>query len=199
MGIETIVPGVLGAVGLYQSSQSQKKQDKALKSASDIQKAMGKEQFSALQQLNTLAGQYDPAKQTKIAVDAATKSTSQALERAFSNLRAKRGNFTGDSEYHVQAQRGVNDQMDPLKMFVAEQLAAEPMKKAAMLQTVLGAPVGQIADSYFKSAAMMPRSDPTASMGLLSQALERMLAKPGGAGGSGDNWGLPSQNALGGL
>lgn len=191
------VPAVLGIAGLKQSSDQAKAQQSAAKKAGKISDQVGAEQLLALKNLNELAASYDPKAETKMAVEQASKTAAQTLEQAFANLRAKRGSYTGDTEYAVSAQHGVNDALDPLKLFAANEAIQEPWRKAQMQQLVLGAPTGQIADNYFKSAAILPKSDPSASLSVLSQALTRMLAGNSKAGGRGDTFGVGS-NASGG-
>lgn len=183
-----VVPTVLGIAGLKQSSDQAKAQQKAAKKAGKVSDLVGNEQLKALQSLNELAANYDPKAETQAAVDQASKTAAQTLEQAFANLRAKRGSYTGDTEYAVSAQRGVNDSLDPLKLFAANEAIQEPWRKAQMHQMVLGAPTGQIADNYFKSSAILPKSDPSASLSVLAQALTRMLAGNSKAGGRGDTY-----------
>ena len=179
------IPGLIGLLGLKQNADQNKAANKQAGKAGKLSDV----QFAALQKLMGLADQYDPKAQTKVAVDAASGVASQTLERALKGIKGQAGpEGPGDSAFHVTGQRAVNDNLDPLKMFAAQETAMEASRKADMYQRVLGAPTGQIGDNYFRAAASMPRSDPAGSMALLSQALQRMLAGQGGAGGRGDSF-----------
>jgi len=181
------VPAAIGAFGLYQSNQQQNAARKAQQRAGNVTNALGMEQLGALQELRKIADSYNPQDTAKTAIDTASEVSAQTLEKALRRLKVGYGgDGTGDTGYHLSAQRAVNDAFDPLKMFAANEMASAAQKKADMYARILGAPTGQIADSFFKSAALMPRSDPSGSMNLLSQALQRLFGQ-GGAGGSGDN------------
>jgi len=182
------IPAVMGAVGLYQANQQQNAARKEAKKAGDVSKAIGTEQLQALMKLREIADKYDPKDSTRIAVESASGVAAQTLEQALRRMKVGYGggNPEGDTGFAVSAQRHVNDNLDPLKLFAAQEAANESFKKAEMYQKVLGAPTGQIADSFLKSAALMPTTNPSGSLAMLSQALERLLAQKGGAGGSGD-------------
>ena len=192
------VPAAVSLFGIHQSGQQANARNKMLKRGHQMQAAISEQQLAALRNLMGIADNYDPKAQTKVAVDAASGVASQTLERALKGIKGQAGpEGPGDSAFHVTGQRAVNDNLDPLKMFAAQETAMEASRKADMYQRVLGAPTGQIGESYFRMASSMPRSDPAGSMALLSQALQRMLAGQGGAGGRGDLFGQ-SANVLGG-
>src|SRR3990167_191891 len=181
-------PAIIAALGLWQSGQQAKAQQKVLKSGAAVSKETSNIQLDALKELSGIAKGYDPSKQTDTAVEYAGDVASKRLDTSLRSLRTMYGGGDpfGDSEFQVSAQRATNDALDPLKSFAANEKANEPMKQAAFWQAILGAPVGQISDGYFKAAGTMPVSDAGPSAIMLSQALQQLFAKKGGAGGSGD-------------
>lgn len=187
------IPVLLAAASIKQSSDQAKAQNKVAKKAVKASERESQARLDVMDILKGLADNYDPAAQTKTAVDAASGVASATLEKALRNIKVKFGaSGPGDSEFHISGQRAANDALDPVRLFAAEQTAQEPMRRADMYARVLGAATGQTADSYFKAAATMPRSDPSGSLALLSQAIQRMTNRtpqPGGAGGSGDSFG----------
>ena len=188
MGAAAAIPAVLGAVGLYQQNQQSNAARKAANKAGDVSKAIGTEQLSALMKLREIADKYDPEDSTRKAIESASAASAQTLEQALRRMKVGYGggNPEGDTGFAVSAQRHVNDNLDPLKLFAANEMANMEGKRADMYQRILGAPTGQIADSFLKAAAMMPQSNPSGSLAMLSGALERIFNKKGGAGGSGD-------------
>ena len=192
-------PAALGAFGLYQSGQQNKRAQDAANRAQGKVGKITDQQASAMEELRRLADAYDPAAHTKTAIDTASGVASQTLEKALRRMKVGYGggNPEGDSGFAVSAQRGVNDAMDPLKRFAAEESIQGPLRKAAMYQGLLGAPTGQMANNYFNAASLSPRSDPAGSMAILAQALQRMFGDKGGAGGRGDLMGQ-SAKVLGG-
>jgi hypothetical protein len=193
------IPGILGAVGLYQSGQQAKAQQKMQRRGMKAGEADAKITTGAKQSLADQAKAYDPKETTRLAVDTASKTAGATLESALQRLNTSYGgkNPAGDTRFSVNAQRATNDALDPLKAFAANEAALEPFRKAEMTRMVLNAPTGQLADTYFKGAALMPQSDPSGSLALLSQAIARMQG--GGAGGSGDRSlrAAPGQNPTG--
>lgn len=194
-------PAALGALGLYQANQQNNAKRKAAEKAGNVSNAVGMEQLQALMKLREIADKYDPKDSTRVAVESASGVAAQSLEKALRRMKVGYGgsNPEGDSGFAVSAQRSVNDKLDPLKMFAAQETANESFKKADMYRMVLNAPTGQIADNYFKSAATMPGADPSGSLSLISQALQRLFAQKGGAGGRGDDdgSGIPPNQAGG--
>lgn len=173
-----LVPGILGAVGLMQSNKQQKKQTKAITKASDAQAELSAIQKEALDKLRSIAEGYNPGKETDAAVGYASDVAGANLDKALRRLRVGYGggNPSGDTNFHISAQRAANDVYDPLKAFAADRKASETARTAALWQTILGVPAGQMADSYWKTAAMTPPGDSSASLQLLAQSLPKLFA-----------------------
>lgn len=198
MGASVAIPAVLGAVGLYQSGKQAKAANKTAQKGLKVTERESAAKLEVMDLLKELADKYNPADQTKVAVDAASGVASQTLEKALRAIKGERGpSGPGDSEFHITSQRAATDALDPLKAFTAQMTADEPLRKAEMYQRVLGAPVGNMANDYFQAASLMPRSDPSGSLSILSQALQSWLNKPGGAGGTGDTFGSDASTGFG--
>ena len=197
MGASVIVPGVLGALGLMQSGRQATDQNRATNRALSTAEGDSARKGEMYDILKKLADEYDPKKQTETSVNYASDVAGQTLEKALRGISTNYSgaNPGGDTAFHISGQRAANDALDPLKAFAANESAMEPMRKAEMYQRATNAPTGNLSDSYFRAASMMPRSNPAGSLNLLSQALQGWLSPQGGAGGTGDQAG---SNASGG-
>lgn len=177
-----LIPAVLGGIGLIESSKQQKKQTKAVKKASDASAELSAIQKEALDKLKAIASGYDPGQETEQAVGYASDVANANLQKALRGLRVTYGggNPSGDTNFHISAQRAANDVYDPLKAFAADRKASETARLASMWQSILGVPVGQMADSYWKTAAMTPGGDSSASLQLLAQSLPKLFGSISG-------------------
>lgn len=173
------VPAVLGGIGLYQANQQQRKQNKALDRASRASSSVAGQQLDIMKLLRGLAEGYDPAKETDAAVGYASDRAGQTLEQSLRGLKVGYGgsNPSGDTNFHLSAQRATNDALDPLKAFAANAKANETAKKASLFQAVLGVPAGNLTQGYFNTAAMTPGGNAGPSALMLSQALQRLFAQ----------------------
>ena len=188
MGASVIVPGVLGALGLMQGNQQanaqRRTQEKGLASAEKNDAAA--QEIRDI--LKGIADKYNPREVTDQSIGHASDVAGATLDKSLRGLTSRYGgdNPGGDTGFSLSAQRATNDVLDPLKLFAAQERSMEASRKADMYQRVLGVPPSQMSDAYFKSASMMPRTDPTGSLAMLSQSIQRMLNPTGGAGGRGD-------------
>jgi hypothetical protein len=185
-----VVPGALGALGLYQQSQAAKKQSDAISKA---QKA-GKFTEASQGRMFQLAENYDPVKSADVAIGRAREVAGHTLQK---NLKELRGNFVsgggdpaGDTEFNVRAQDVTNQVMDPLRDFIAKTRAAADMQKIGAYQAVAGVPIGQISQNYWQQAAVnQPNWAGPAQ--LFADAI-RNIGGNKSAGGSGDSGRLGS-------
>ncbi len=180
-----LAPTVLGGLGIWQASESQKKQQDAIKKA---QKS-GKWTEAAQARMFGLAENYDPVKSGEIAIDRADEVAGANLERTLKSVRgdfvSQGGDPTGDTAFNVRAQTGVNRVLDPLREMIARIRAGADMQKMGAYQAVAGVPIGQVSQNYWQSAAAnQPNWAAPAQM--LSQAIRGIGGPKGGAGGSGD-------------
>lgn len=175
MGAEVWVPGVLGAAGLMQAEKARKGQEKTSRKGLKIADRESAAKLDIMDLLKGIAEGYDPAKEDQAAVEHAQGVSEQSLRRSLGGLRVANPAGSGDSEFHVSAQRAVNDALDPLKAFTAERKSSETPRKAQLFQAVLGAPIGNLSESYFRGAATMPQANFGAPAQMLSQALQGLF------------------------
>lgn len=180
------IPLVLGGLGLAQNAQAQKKsqslQEKALKAGKPVEAA----QTAAYQE----AANYDPARQDRLAFQNATKEANVTLDRAISDLNHKYGGAPGsDTQFSVDATNSSNRVLDPLREWMANQIATQPMRKLQALESVFSAPSGQLSNTYFNAANMTAPSAQSwsSSLGMFADALSKSpwLKTPAQASGYG--------------
>lgn len=183
---------VLGGIGLVQQAQAQKKQadlaNKAIK-AGEFTKAAQQRQFN-------IAENYDPAREDAAAITNASNNANtqfrQALGKASSDFSIAGGQPTGDTAFNISASNLANRAYDPLKDFQANLESTRTARKSAMYNPVVGAPVGQLANSYFTAANMsQPNYGP--SLSLFTDSLKKLFAGAAPSG-FGSNSGVGSTN-----
>ena len=111
------------------------------------------------------------------------KQVSAELAQASSDFSIAGGQPTGDTAFNISASNLANRAYDPLKDFQANLESTRTARKSAMYNPVVGAPVGQLANSYFTAANMnQPNYGP--SIGLFTDSLKRLFAgaTPSGLG-----------------
>lgn len=193
------VPLVLGGLGLAQNAQAQKKsqslQEKALKAGKPVEAA----QTAAYQE----AANYDPARQDRLAFQTATKEANTVLDRAISDLNRKYNGAPGnDTQFSVDSTNNSNRVLDPLREWMSNQIATQPLRKLQALESVFSAPSGQLSNNYFNAANMTSPSASSwsSSLGMFADALSKApwFKKPAeGSGYSGAGtpktpiWGQP--------
>lgn len=164
------VPSAIGALGLYQSNQ----QASAARRAGN---AAGKPTLAAQNDLYNLAQSYDPHTESLRAIAGANQNASQvfqeSLKSANGNFLSSGGSPTGDTAFNVNATNAGNRAIDPLRAFSAQLLSSETSRKADMFSRVFGAPVGNIANSYFQQAAGY-QGDAANSMKMFLDGLKNM-------------------------
>lgn len=203
MAAAVAIPAILGGIGLLSANEQARKQQRlqeqalqqqqqGLSSAEEANRPIK----AALDEMLRMAQQYDPGRETDIAVQRAADVTENSLNRALRGLdstyRSGGGTPGLSSEFNVQS-RGLTDRVtDPLREFVANQRVNEFAKKMAAFQAVNGGNAGNLASNYFQaaqnSAGMSQMYQPQygAGLNLLGNALQNLFNKPGGAGGTGD-------------
>lgn len=171
------IPAVVSLIGLSQANKQQKEQTKAVKKAGKASERVSEMQFDVMDLLKSLATGYDPAAETQGAVDFAEKGASRTLDSALRGVKTSYGgrNPSGDTNFHISAQNATDNVLGPLAAWEAGQKASETGRKAALLQSVLGVPAGNLTDSYFKTAALTPGGNAAGSAVMLSQALQKMF------------------------
>lgn len=173
-----MIPAILGGLGLISSISAQKKQNSLLEKGVKSSEAVSREQLAAMRELSGIAKNYNPDAELAASVDLAQRTSQRSLTNALKNVRGDAGSYAGaDSEFHVQGQRRTDDVMNSLSSFIASAKANSAIKKAALYQGILGAPVGQIAQGYFNAAQNVPGANPNASMQMLSQGLTSIFQK----------------------
>ena len=180
------MPAVIGGLGLLQNSDAQSSANKAV----SFQEQAAAPGIAANQQLLQNAENYNPAQQNQAAINQAESQTQNTLANAIKQINAQyagAGGTPGASTANdVQAQSATNQVLGPFAQQVAAMIANEPMQKAQMLQTVSQSAVGEMAPTYFKNAEIQSASAPTASAGMLGQAVQQFLKtlSPGTTGTS---------------
>lgn len=199
-------PAALGALGMYQQGQAQRANQSATKksqSAADrglaIQEREAKQRELDQGKLRDYIGSHDYGADTQRAIAGADKQVGATLEQRLRGLstsyRAGGGNPGGSSEFRVRAQGVTNQTLSPLWAFVADRQAAEHEQKMRDQAMLLGQPVGQLSDGYFRAAQTIASTAPQGgnfapSLQMLLQALMAGKGGNAGAGGSGDGRGL---------
>lgn len=173
----SIIPGILGAVGLLQANKQQKAQTNAVKKAGKASERISNMQFDVMEMLKQLSDNYDPAKETADATEFGKKQAGATLERSLAGVRTRYGggNPSGDTNFHVSAQNATDSVLGPLAAWSADRKASETARKAGLYQAVLGVPAGQLRDSYFKTAALTPGGNPAGSAMMLAQSLQGLF------------------------
>ena len=163
-------PVIMGVMGLLQGAKSRKAGDKALNSATGMNKFLE----GIMRDLYSRGQAYDPSVETQTAVDYSAGVTQSMLERALRSLNAQHlaggGVSGGDTLFNMKAQ-GITDRAaDPLREFAAMMKSQEFARKNQALMAAFAAPTGQMSSTYFNIAnARNQQFDPSGSMQLLMQ------------------------------
>lgn len=168
MAIDPISAGI-GIAGLVGGKKAQKRQAKALKGQERLTRLLA----GAVEEMLARARAFDPAQSTQEAVDFASSTTQNTLEKGLRNLGAKlrQGGATpgSDTEFRVRAQGFTDRATDPLRAFIAERKANEFFLKQQAFAQALGAPTGNILQSFGNMS--QGGFDPSASLQLLGKGL----------------------------
>lgn len=164
----------LGGLGLFQQSQQAKAQSEAMRKATKPAEI----QALAMKDLLAQGERYNPHEEDKLAIQSSNQNALQLLQQQLGALNGgfigSGGSPTGDTAFNVNATNTANRVLDPLKMFQAQLASTETSRKMAALSPVLGAPSGQMANSYFQQAQMLqPNYGP--SLGMFSNALGKLF------------------------
>lgn len=160
-----VLPLVIGGLGLWQASEQNRRQNNAQSQSNDMANrglALAEDRYNnfespAMQQLKDLVSKYDPVAESRGAVDAASKTTQEALGKALHGFDARYragGGIPGQSSLYAAKQQGV---MKPIANDLAQTVANIQMnatlKKADLLRTLLAqtAP-GSLSDTYFANS-----------------------------------------------
>lgn len=187
MGASAIIPGVLGAVGLYQQKKASDKASSLAKKGLKSQQAWDSISIGALEDALKMlnSGEYDAGTNRALTslqeMDARDRST--ALTNFNTNWALQGGTPGSSSEWHTRQTKLLDSAGNRAAQFKAEREAG---KLGVFLQTLLGVAgrggqPGQLSNAYFNQANAQ-KTDPTAALQLLQMAMPR----PGGAGGTGD-------------
>lgn len=172
-----VAPTVLGAAGLYQSSRNAASAAKAQREGLNLEKILAEFKQKGMGHLMDLAEHYDPAAETKIAVDRANESAGYSLETALRNLRARDasvGALPGQSSEQGVSMQGVTNRvLDPLRDFVANRASSETERKMNAFRMAMDSAPGQLGSNYFQLASSMP-SDMGGSLSMLLQGLRNI-------------------------
>lgn len=189
MGIETIVGLGLGAAGLLQNSNAQRKQNQLQNKALSLEEQKAAREQAAFDEAMRLYQNYDPVREAQPLIDNASKQTQATIEKAlrkFNTQYLTGGGTPGQTSLFNARAQGITDRAaDPLRAYIAEVTANPTMKKVQMLMSALGAaPTGSLSQAYWKAADRAPSADYTPSIQMLAQVLQSLQSR--GAGGRGD-------------
>jgi hypothetical protein len=167
---------LIGGIGVHQQSKQANAARKTAEKGIAAQDRMSEPMLRAMESMLSRAQSYDPSAETDAAVKSASETTQKTLERALTNLnaryRAGGGTPQNSSEFGVRAQGVSNHILENLSQFIAERRGSEFARKQSALQSVIGAPVGQIADGYFRSAQMQNPGNMAPMLEMLIRGIE---------------------------
>lgn len=187
------VPAALGAVGLLQNQDSQRRSNNNANRAQNaqdqglaLQNQLAEIQMPAYEEIARLARGYDPQKEAQGSIDQASKIYQSQLSKAINNnIGSQAQSGLGlSTEGMVRGAENLAGPNEAFKAFLADALSNPTAKRAQMLQGVLNQPVGNLAQGYFQSSnqalnlsqAQQPNWGGTTA--ILSQFLNQFLNKP---------------------
>jgi len=148
-----VIPAALGAIGLIQNANAQKSQNSLTNAGVNVANLQG----AGMQQALNAAETFDPAQQDRQAFQVAGNTAQQQLTQALQNLNARftgsGGSPSGDTAFTTASLNTENRVLDPLRTWMASQVASEPQRQLGALESVYQAPAGQLANTYFNAAA----------------------------------------------
>jgi hypothetical protein len=179
---------VLGLVGMIQGNQSAREQRKAIEDMTDAEmqrflalKPIYEAQSAAYQELLRRALNYDPETDNQKRLSAIASIGGKTLTSALRNVAGlpERGM---SSEWYVDRDATISSVMRDLVNNLTAASPSPEQQRVAMLQSVLGVPIGQIGDAYsglsdtFARKAQMTRvPDISGSIDLFSSGLSGLL------------------------
>ncbi len=172
-----ITEGLQLASGLGGLFGKKRKNPMALLAQNQAEKAS-----SLADRMEQMAMSYNPSKDAQAAVDKAQASAARtlALRDAELNRRflSQGGNPSGDTAFTTLRRRSQDDVLNPLYGYVANAEATAKAQRLQALAQAFGARTNaaSLATGTYQGT-MAPPEDKTASIAMLSQALDAMLAK----------------------